>query len=137
MNKFRLKILESDRKFYDGECESVTFSISDGEYGILAGHSNMIAAVETGELRFTDGEGKKTLLSVSTGIVKVENGDVLILVDSLELPEDGVWSMTRLPVPLVLLLRPRALSVAWAFSTVSPTTRGMVVPAVPVEVPAF
>lgn len=88
MNKFRLKILESDRKFYDGECESVTFSISDGEYGILAGHSNMIAAVETGELRFIDSNGEKIVLSVSTGIVKVENGNVLILVDSLELPEE-------------------------------------------------
>ena len=33
---FHLRVLASDRAFYDGDCESLTVPVSDGELGILA-----------------------------------------------------------------------------------------------------
>ena len=41
---FHLRILASDRAFYDGDCESLTVPTLDGELGILAHHSNLVAA---------------------------------------------------------------------------------------------
>ena len=45
---FHLRVLASDRAFYDGDCESLTVPVSDGELGILAHHSNLVAAVVPG-----------------------------------------------------------------------------------------
>ena len=52
MSSFQVKILEADRPFYVGECESLTVPTIDGQHGILAGHSNMIVAIVPGTLRY-------------------------------------------------------------------------------------
>ena len=56
--------------------------------GILAHHSNMIAAVVPGELRFQPADEPLRTAAVSSGLVKIEDGEVLLLVDTAERPED-------------------------------------------------
>lgn len=57
-------------------------------YGVLAHHTNVILAIVPGTLRYRcEGEDEK-LAAVSAGLMKVENGEVLILVDSAERPEE-------------------------------------------------
>ena len=88
MQQFQVHILAADRTFYDGPCVSLTVPTSDGELGILAHHSPIIAAVQHGTLRYqAPGEDVK-LAAVSPGMVKVENNEVLVLVDSAERPEE-------------------------------------------------
>ena len=88
MQEFQVHILAADRTFYDGPCVSLTVPTSDGELGILAHHSPIIAAVQPGTLRYqAPGEDVK-LAAVSPGMVKVENNEVLVLVDSAERPEE-------------------------------------------------
>ena len=81
-------ILAADRTFYEGPCESLTIPTSDGEQGILAHHSPMIAAVKPGTLRYQIPGEEPRLAAISPGMVKVEKNDVLVLVDSAERPED-------------------------------------------------
>lgn len=88
MEVFQVHILAADRNFYEGPCESLTISTSDGEQGILAHHSNMIAAVLPGMLRYRVPGEPEQVAAVSPGMVKVENNDVLVLVDSAERPEE-------------------------------------------------
>lgn len=88
MNTFSLTILAAEKPFYKGECTSLILPTVDGQYGIQAGHNNTIAAVVPGVLKFTVPDGKETLAAVSEGLVKVENGKVLILVDTAERPEE-------------------------------------------------
>ena len=88
MNTFQVQILEADRPFYRGECESLTVPTIDGQHGILAGHSNMIVAVVPGTLRYRIPGEKDQYAAVSYGLVKIEHGEVLILVDSAERPEE-------------------------------------------------
>ena len=57
MSSFQVKILEADRPFYVGECESLTVPTIDGQHGILAGHSNMIVAIVPGTAFGDSGEG--------------------------------------------------------------------------------
>ena len=88
MNTFQVHIFEADSPFYEGACESLIVPTTEGQYGILAQHSNMIAAIVPGELRYrVPGEAFQTA-AVSTGMVKVEDNDVLVLVDSAERPEE-------------------------------------------------
>ncbi|MCD8002610.1 MAG: ATP synthase F1 subunit epsilon [Clostridia bacterium] len=85
---FPLRIIAADRIFYNGETSSVTVTCPDGKYGIMAGHANMAAAVAPGILSYRTPDGDVFHAAVSDGVVKVSDGDVLILVESAEHPAD-------------------------------------------------
>ncbi|MCI8921725.1 ATP synthase F1 subunit epsilon [Oscillospiraceae bacterium 21-37] len=88
MEAFQVHILAADKTFYEGPCESLTIPTSDGEQCILAHHSSMIAAVLPGTMRYRAPGQPVQPAAVSPGMVKVENNEVLVLVDSAERPED-------------------------------------------------
>ena len=80
--------LAADEAFYEGPCQSISVPTTTGMYGVLAHHTNVILAIVPGTLRYRcEGEDEK-LAAVSAGLMKVENGEVLILVDSAERPEE-------------------------------------------------
>ena len=81
MNEFRLHIVEADNDFYDGGCTSLVIPTTDGMMGIQAMHENLVAAVSIGVVKYTLPDGTRCHAAVSNGIVKVENNEVLILVD--------------------------------------------------------
>jgi len=88
MKTFQVHILAADKNFYEGPCVSLTIPTSDGEQGILACHSGMIAAILPGLLRYRTPEGPVQFAAVSSGMVKIEKNEVLVLVDSVERPEE-------------------------------------------------
>lgn len=88
MNTFRLHILAADRVFFEGDCTSLIVPTAHGQYGVQARHSNMIAALVPGQLTFRCPDAPERLAAVSAGMIKVEDNDVLVLVDAAERPED-------------------------------------------------
>ncbi len=88
MNTFKVSILAADRAFYEGPCESLVVPTLKGQYGILAHHRNVIAAVVPGTLKYKIPDKPAQIAAVSAGLVKIENNEVLVLVDSAERPED-------------------------------------------------
>ena len=88
MDTFQVQILAADKTLYEGPCVSLTIPVSDGERGILAHHSSMMAAVVPGMIRWQPPGQDIQLAAVSPGMVKVENNEVLVLVDSAERPEE-------------------------------------------------
>ena len=52
MNKFMLNITASSGEYYQGDCEDLVLPISDGVYGIQAGHSPVLVAIHMGILHF-------------------------------------------------------------------------------------
>ena len=88
MNTFTLVVLAAEKPFYEGECTSLVIPTINGQYGVLANHHNMIVAIVPGTLKITDNNGEETLAAVSSGITKVEDNHVLILVDTIERPEE-------------------------------------------------
>ncbi len=88
MNSFHVRILASEHPFYEGPCESLVVPTIRGQYGILAGHSNLVSALVAGKLTFRIPGEKEQILAVSAGIVKVEKNEVIVLVDTAERPED-------------------------------------------------
>ena len=87
MNKFMLNITASSGEYYQGDCEDLVLPISDGVYGIQAGHSPVLVAIHMGILHFeVNGESQDIL--VGDGIAEVTPAYVMVLVDSDERPED-------------------------------------------------
>ena len=79
MNKFMLSITASSGEFYQGDCEDLTLPISDGIYGVQAGHNPVLVALHMGKARD---------VLVGDGIAEVTPAYVMVLVDSAENPED-------------------------------------------------
>ena len=88
MREFNLHIIEADNDFYNGKCVSLVIPTTEGMYGIQAMHENLVAAIEIGVIKFTLQDGTRMHAAVSNGIVKVENNEVLILVESCEDPDE-------------------------------------------------
>ena len=88
MNTFTVHLLSANRTFYEGECESLIIPAVDGQYGVLAGHSNAITALVPGKLVFRVPGEEAQEVAVSSGIMKVEDGDVMVLADSILRPEE-------------------------------------------------
>ena len=96
MNTFNLQIMASDHMVYEGEATIVSLPTTEGSVGIMANHSNIIMAIVPGIIEYEpagsyDEEGAQAgrqTIVVSDGLLKVENGEVIILVDTAERPEE-------------------------------------------------
>lgn len=88
MSVFTVHILAADKVLYEGECESLIIPTPWGQYGILAHHCKAICAIVAGRLTYRVPGGKDKYAAVSDGLVKIENNDVLVLVDTAERPEE-------------------------------------------------
>ena len=89
MNTFSLKIIASDKVFYDGKCGIVIVPALDGEQAIMAHHEDMVIATRVGEVRFKEQEQddwKKAVVGI--GFVHIAYNRVTMLVDTAERPED-------------------------------------------------
>lgn len=89
MNTFSLKIIASDKVFYDGKCGIIVIPALDGEQAIMSHHEDMIIATKEGEVRFRekdDDPWKEAVVGV--GFVHVAHNRVTMLVDTAERPED-------------------------------------------------
>ena len=87
-NTFHLSFYASDKSFFEGECVSLVAPFTDGQYGIMAYHGNVMAAVVPGEVHFTVPSGETLVAAVSGGILKMENNTVLLLVGTAERPDE-------------------------------------------------
>ena len=88
MNEFNLHIIEADSDFFNGKCVSLVIPTTEGMYGIQAMHENFVAAITIGVVKYTLPDGTRCHAAVSNGMVKVENNEVLILVESAEDPDE-------------------------------------------------
>lgn len=93
MKPFNLRVLSPDHPYYEGQCESLVITTTEGEYGVLADHSNTIIAVAPGTIKikplYDSGAPKEPMTAaVSYGVIKIENNQVLVLVNSIENPEE-------------------------------------------------
>lgn len=84
---FKLEVYASDHIVYQGPAKYLNLPIDMGQYGILARHRNLISEIVPGKMTI-DLENEKLVFVVSYGLVKIENGDVLVLVETAERPEE-------------------------------------------------
>ena len=88
MNTFYLRVISSNKIFFDGRAEKIVLPLEDGEKAVLAHHENMVIATSIGEIRITTSKGEQVIGVVGEGFVQIVNNRVVLIVDSAEKPED-------------------------------------------------
>ncbi|MDO4284615.1 MAG: ATP synthase F1 subunit epsilon [Eubacteriales bacterium] len=85
---FSLKIIATNKVFYDGKALQLIVPTLDGGYGIMAHHEELLLAVEVGELDVQKTDGSWERVAVGNGSVQVAHNRVIVLVDTAETPEE-------------------------------------------------
>jgi F-type H+-transporting ATPase subunit epsilon len=78
-----LEIVTPEKLAFSGRVEEVTIPGSEGEFGVLRGHTPLLSFVDVGVLNFTR-EGKKAYYAVNTGYAEVTSTKVTVLVETAE-----------------------------------------------------
>jgi F-type H+-transporting ATPase subunit epsilon len=76
----RLEIVAPVGKIFEGEVKSVTLPGSDGEMGILDGHSPLVTTLKAGVIDIKKDSGEE-LVAINWGYADVSNNAVNIIVD--------------------------------------------------------
>ena len=88
MDTFGLKIIASDKVFYEGRCRKLTIPAPDGEMGLLPNQENMVIAIAVGIAHMEAEEGVWQDIALGQGFAEVVNNRVTLIVDTAERPED-------------------------------------------------
>lgn len=88
MKTFSLKVLASDRVFYDGRCKMVIVPAMDGQLGVLANHGDMVVALAMGEMRIQKEDETWETALIGKGVMQDVNNRVTILAEFAEHPDE-------------------------------------------------
>ena len=84
MKPFKLKIITPEKTFFDGETEHLIARTSEGDVGILYGHTPYVANLVSGPMKIRlDNSGFRTA-AVSGGVLKASPEETVVLVSAVE-----------------------------------------------------
>jgi F-type H+-transporting ATPase subunit epsilon len=84
----RLEIVTPEKLVISEEAQIVAAPGSEGEFGVLIGHTPFLTTLKTGIVRYTDSEGKERLVFVNGGFAEALPDKVTILAESAERRRD-------------------------------------------------
>lgn len=87
MNCFHLRIVTPDGLFFDGQAEEITLRTTEGEVGILAGHTDFVTALGMGRARIVE-NGRTRFAACIGGMLSVSRGEVTVVATTFEWAED-------------------------------------------------
>jgi F-type H+-transporting ATPase subunit epsilon len=77
----RLELVTPHGVIFDGDIKSATLPGSEGEFGVLDGHAGTVTLLKAGVVEIELENGKKELVALNWGTVKVEEHKITILAD--------------------------------------------------------
>ena len=89
MITFHLQIVTPDGLFFDGQAQKLTVRTTEGDVGILGGHSDYVTPLASGIARVTDENGDTKTAKCSGGILSVKKGITRLAADSFEWDNQG------------------------------------------------
>lgn len=87
MARILLEVITPERVVVREEVDIVTAPGVEGEFGVLANHAPMVAAIKIGPLRYRVGDSE-SWLAVSGGFCKVSGNKITFLVEAAERAEE-------------------------------------------------
>jgi F-type H+-transporting ATPase subunit epsilon len=84
-NRINLTVVTRERKIIDVQADEVVLPASDGEIGVLPGHTPLLATLRIGQLRYRTGT-KTERLVISWGFAEVLPDRVIVLAEKGILP---------------------------------------------------
>ena len=83
--KINLTVVTRERKIIDTEADEVVLPATDGEIGVLPGHTPLLTTLRIGEMRYRSG-GKVERMVLSWGFAEVLPDRVIVLAERGILP---------------------------------------------------
>lgn len=84
----RLEVVTPEKSVVDDEAQIVVAPGSQGEFGVLVGHTPFLTTLKPGIVRYTDSGGKEHFIFVSGGFAEALPSGVTILAESAEKRSD-------------------------------------------------
>ncbi len=84
---FHLEMITPERRFFDGQVESVQLPCLDGLMGILADHEPAVISLDVGTIKLLC-DGKWMECTTSYGFVEIRRDETIIFAQSFEWPEE-------------------------------------------------
>lgn len=81
---FQLTVITPEKTFFDGETTQIIVRTTEGDIGILANHTSLVASLPSGPLKVMQDNGEYRLAAVSSGLIKVGGNKVHIFADAVE-----------------------------------------------------
>jgi F-type H+-transporting ATPase subunit epsilon len=83
MAELNVDLVAADRKVWSGVAREVSAPSADGQIGILAGHTPLLAVLRPGTVKVSTAEGVAVEARVTGGFVSVDADLVTIVVDDI------------------------------------------------------
>jgi F-type H+-transporting ATPase subunit epsilon len=83
----QLQIVSADRSLVNEQVDEVEIPGADGYFGVLPGHTPLLALLGAGELWYRQGQDKHYLM-LAFGFAEVQPDRVTILAETAERPDD-------------------------------------------------
>ena len=76
-----LEIITPDKKLFEGKAKYAVFPGSEGSFGVLNNHADMIATLKKGTIELTDDNNSTHSFEVNGGVVEVFKNKVIVIAD--------------------------------------------------------
>jgi F-type H+-transporting ATPase subunit epsilon len=83
-----LEVVTPEKIVVSEEAQIVASPGSEGEFGVLTGHTPFLTSLKTGMIRYTDASGKEHFVFVSGGFAEALPDKVTVLAESAEVSTD-------------------------------------------------
>ena len=90
MAELTVRIVATDRMVYQGSASQVVFDTLDGQIGVMAKHSPLMAVLRDAPVLIRTSDQGDVFAAVHGGFVTVDGDDVIILAETAELSDDIV-----------------------------------------------
>lgn len=87
-NTVQCDIVSAQESIFSGEVEMLTATASNGELGVMAGHTPMLTGLAPGPVNIRMEDGKEEVFFVSGGYLEVQPKNISILADTAERAHD-------------------------------------------------
>jgi F-type H+-transporting ATPase subunit epsilon len=80
----QVTVVSATEEVWSGEAEMIVAKTTEGEIGILPGHTPMLAILAAGEVRITTAGGEKVNAQADDGFLSVDNDRVNVVASRAE-----------------------------------------------------
>lgn len=107
----KCKIVSSTSEIFSGKIKSLMATSSEGELGIMPGHTPLLTSLRPGPVRIIDTQDTESLLYVSGGFLEVQSNEVNILADTVIRSDDlDAARIAKAKVEVKALLKSKGMS---------------------------
>lgn len=85
--RFRLEVVTPSRLLVSEEVDEVTAPGTEGEFGVLPGHTPFLTAVGVGEMMYRIGSEER-FLAIRRGFAEIKHEQVTVLAEEAEFPAE-------------------------------------------------